>query len=90
MSATRHHFQISKDGTVNTPGVDYGGKITVLARNRKCLVVKIAAHTYWTGHALQPGYASPETKVFNIVSEFGADLTVEELISWETKRKAKV
>lgn len=93
MSKTTYNLEITKDNKVTCHGVDFGGEMTVVARNREFVVVKVAAHTYSRGILADRGYSSPETKVYKILSESNYStydaVKVEQAISWESKRKAK-
>lgn len=83
-------LRILADGQVQTPGFNYyeTGKLTVVARNRKSIVLKVPGGKVWDGNCSPRRYVPPMLMVFRIIKthEDGL-LDVEGLIEWTTGRK---
>ena len=72
---------------LNVQGVDYGGKLTLIARNECTIALKADGHMAWAGVGQGREYVPPHVLVFKILKENGDMLEVEPLIEWNTGRK---
>lgn len=83
-----NRIRVSKDGTVSTPGVNYEtNRISVLARNKKAIVLKVPGHSTWDGNYSPRIYVPASVMAFKIISEEGDLLNVEPLIEYPVRAK---
>ena len=82
---------------VSVVGVDYETRnISVLARNKDAIVLKVPGRTVWSGNYVQRRYVPPAILVYtikksvkSIVKNGEEIIEVEPLIEWDHARKKK-
>ena len=85
-----HQIVLRRDGTAYVSGIDHEtNRITVAARNKKAIVLRISGRSCWAGNYTPRAYASSELQVFRIISEKDSTLEVEPMIEVSLARKKK-
>jgi hypothetical protein len=85
---------IAVGGEVTSPGIDFGGRGVVLARDEGAIAVRWPSGMGWAGIGLPRKYFPASVIVYRIIGttrdRHGERLSLERLLEWELKRRAPV
>jgi len=85
----RYRFFVHDDGTVETPGVDMGGKVTLAWRDGNKMIWREAASTCWSGRGCERTYCPATTSLWHVFKDGLGNERADRVVEVEHGSKGK-